>query len=118
MYNIKSSIKDGILKIVITGELINKDIKKCQEEIIALEKSANVKNKLVDVRQLKGRPGVLDIYKFAKKYPSERPFMKIAFIDTLENAETASFHETASINAGLPFKWFTDIDEARKWITI
>jgi len=37
-------------------------------------------------------------------------------VDILEHADTAAFHEATAINAGLSFKWFTDIDKARTWI--
>jgi len=47
---------------------------------------------------------------------SDRPTINTAFVDIAENASYNSIHETPSINAGLSFKCFTDIDAARTWL--
>jgi hypothetical protein len=39
-----------------------------------------------------------------------------AIVDLPENADYQSFQEKTSINAGLSYKWFTDIDAARTWL--
>jgi len=36
----------------------------------------------------------------------------VAIVDLAENADHESFHEITAVNAGLQYKWFTDIDEA------
>jgi hypothetical protein len=117
IYRILTSVKEGILEIVLTGEIAKPDTHKIMmNEIIDLEKSANVKKQLVDIRRLKGRLGTIEIYNFVRDYPPNRPRMKVALVDIPEHAETASFHETTACNAGLTFKWFTDIDEAKMWL--
>jgi hypothetical protein len=116
-YSISSFVKDGILKVVVTGEHSTSAARKAMmNEIIDIEKSANVKKQLVDLRNLKGRLSALEVYSLVRDYPEDRPRMIVALVDTPENAESASFHETTASNAGVVFKWFTDINEARNWL--
>jgi hypothetical protein len=116
-YNVKVSIEDDILELAWTGDITELGTHETMmKEIIAIERSTNVKNKLVDIRNLKGRLGTVELYEFVRNYPSDRPRLRTAIVDNQECAQTASFHETTAINAGLPLKWFTDIDEARAWI--
>jgi hypothetical protein len=113
-YQISSSVNDGILEIVITGELADSDHDKMSKEVIAIIKGVNVV--LVDTRLLEGRFGIIETYERVKNYPPYMYKIHIAMIDTLENAKLRSFHETTALNAGLNFKWFTDIDTARDWL--
>lgn len=116
-YSISSFVKDGILEIVVTGEHSTPSARKAMmNEIIDMEKSANVAKQLVDIRKLKGRLTAFEVYDLVRDYPEDRPKMIVALVDTPENAEKASFHETTASNAGLVFRWFTDIDEARNWL--
>lgn len=115
-YLIKSSVKNGLLEIVLKGEITNYTYEKMLDELMAIEKSAEAKNELVDLRKLKGRVGNTEILHIVKNYPDHRLKMNIAFVDTPENAQIASFHETAAMEAGLNFKWFQNINDARAWL--
>jgi hypothetical protein len=117
IYRILTSVKEGILEIVLKGEIAKPDTREIMmQEIIDVEKSTNVKKQLLDMRKIKGRLGTVELYNFVRDYPPDRPRMKIALVDTPEYAQTASFHETTAFNAGLQCKWFTDINEARVWL--
>jgi len=89
-YKISTSVKDGILEVVAKGELAKPTVEDMVNEIILIERSANVKNQLVDVRKLKGSNYILDVYFYDRKDPSTRPRMNIAFIDPPEDAATVS----------------------------
>jgi hypothetical protein len=115
-YQVSSSVKDGIIEMVVTGELTKNSVEKMLNEIIAIQKSMNLEKRLVDVRKLKGRPTDLEIYYFIIKRISVRPTLKIAFVDLPVNAKTASFHESSALDAGLSYKWFTGIRAARAWL--
>jgi hypothetical protein len=116
-YSISSFVKDGILEVVVTGDISTPFARKAMmNEIIDMEKSANVEQQLVDVRSLRGRLAIFEVYGLVRDYPEDRPKMIVALVDTPENAESASFHETTASNAGVVFKWFTDTDEARNWL--
>ena len=86
------------------------------KKIIAVRKSINTKHELIDIRTLKGRLGISETYDFVRKLPSDRLTMNIAFVDIVEYAEYNLFYQATTLNAGLSWKWFTDIDAARAWL--
>jgi hypothetical protein len=115
-YQISSSVNDGILEIILTGEFRNGSLEQIKNEVFAIEKSVNIKNELIDVRKVKGYHSIVEIYSFARSFPSDRPRMNTAVVDTAVNADIKMFFETTTSNTGLSFKFFTDIDAAREWL--
>ncbi|MDI6741296.1 MAG: hypothetical protein QMD11_01035 [Smithella sp.] len=115
-YQISSSVNDGVLEIVLTGEVTNDDFETINKKTIAIQKSMDVDNELLDVRTLNGRLGIVETYNFARNLHSERPKINIAFVDIVDNVSYNSIHEAPLINAGLSFKCFTDIGAARDWL--
>ena len=115
-YKIASSQKDGILEIVLTGEVTEEDVEKLQNEIFPLIINSGVKALLMDVRDIKGRFGYVEAYSRVRSYPSDIPRIHTAIVDIAENADYENFHETTAMNAGLSYKWFTDIEKARDWL--
>lgn len=115
-YQLSTSLKEGIIEVVITGELTSHYTKKLQNEVLAVAKSKNTRTLLVDIRTLKGRFGYVETYnRIRMPNPDERP-SRTAAVDVEENTNIRSFHETTAINAGWSMKWFTDIDAARAWL--
>ena len=115
-YQISSSVNEGLLEIILTGEFRSGSLEKIKNEVVAIEKSVNVKNELIDIRKIKGHPSVTEIYYFARSFPPDRPKINTAIVDTAVNADLKSFLETTTLNTGLSFKFFTDIDAAREWL--
>jgi hypothetical protein len=115
-YQISSSVNEGILEIIITGEVKNDDYETIKNKTMAIQKSMNINNELLDVRTLKGRLGLSQTFFIIRNLHSDRLTMNTAFVDIDENASYNSIHETPSISAGLSFKCFTDIDAARAWL--
>jgi hypothetical protein len=115
-YQMTSSVNEGILEIIITGKVTSDDTEKIMNKIIAVRKSINTKHELIDIRMLKGRLGISETYDFVRKLPSDRLTMNIAFVDIVEYAEYNLFYQATILNAGLSWKWFTDIDAARAWL--
>ena len=115
-FKISTSVHEGILEIIITGEITTDSIEKLQNEVIAITNSINPQNVLVNVSAPKGRFGFTEAYFRVRDYPSDLPRVNIACVDLTENAEYQSFHENTAVNAGLSFKWFSDIDAARAWL--
>ena len=70
----------------------------------------------MDVRAFKGRFGVTKAFNSVRTHPPYRLRVNSAIVDLPENADYQSFQEKTSINAGLSYKWFTDIDAARTWL--
>lgn len=48
--------------------------------------------------------------------PADTPRIYTAIVDSDENADFENFHENTAYNAGLSYKWFTDIEEAVSWL--
>ena len=115
-YQMTSSVNEGILEIIITGKVTSDDTEKIMKKIIAVRKSINIKHELIDIRTLKERLGISETYDFVRKLPSDRLTMNIAFVDIVEYAEYNLFYQATTLNAGLSWKWFTDIDAARAWL--
>ncbi|MFA5323009.1 MAG: hypothetical protein WC373_10085 [Smithella sp.] len=117
-YKISTSEKEGILEIVIKGEITKDSIGKLQNEVIEIGKEMKARNVLVDVRKLKGRFGYTEAYFRVRKYPSCMQRVNTAFVDLAKNADYQNFHENTSVNAGLSFKWFSNVDDAGAWLKI
>ena len=115
-YQIASAVNDGFVEMTLTGEITNSSTENLMQDLIASDKLLEKRKQLIDFRQLRGRLGITDTYHFVRRYPVCQPAMKIAFVDTPDNVEMASFQEATALNAGLRFKWFTDIDSARIWL--
>ena len=115
-YTISTSEEDGILEIVLTGEVTQDSVGKLENEVIDIGKSVNVKNFLIDIREIKGRFRYTGAYYRVRNYPVDRPKINTAIVDLAENADYENFHENTAVNIGLSFKWFTDVDEARDWL--
>ena len=105
-FQISSSVNEGILEIILTGEFRSGSLEQIKNEVIAIEKSVNIKSELIDVRKVKGHPGVLEIYSFARSFPSDRPRMNTAIVDIAVNADLKSFLEDTASNAGKSFKCY------------
>ncbi len=115
-YNISESTQDHIMEMTITGEITKGTINNLLDDIFTLLKLKKPKALLVDSRPLKGRLDLAETYFQVRNYPQDRPIIFTAAVDTEENYEFQSFHETTATNAGHRLKWFTDIDKARQWL--
>ena len=92
-YQISSSVNEGILEIILTREFRSGSLEQIKNEVVAIEKSVNIKSELIDVRKVKGHPSVIEIYSFARNFPSDRPKINTAIVDTAVNADLKSFLE-------------------------
>jgi hypothetical protein len=115
-YKISSSVNEEIHEIILAGELTAGNIENLENEVTAIIKTNGVKNLLVNALALKSRLNYAEAYYLARNHPPEFYRINIAIVDRPENFEFRSFQEWTSINAGLRWKWFTDIDSAREWL--
>jgi hypothetical protein len=115
-YQISASVNEGLLEIVLTGEVAESAVNNLANEIITIIKGNGIENVLMDVRAIKGRFRYAESFERFRSYSPDILRVNSAVVDLPENAEFQSFQETISINAGLSFKWFTDIDVARDWL--
>jgi len=115
-YQISSSVNEGILEIILTGKETQSTFEKMKKEIDNIIITSIVKNVLIDCHALKGRLGITKTYERVRSHPPEIYKVNIALVDLPENADYQKFHETTALNAGMKFKWFTDIASARAWL--
>lgn len=115
-YQISTSVKDEMLEIILTGEESQSTFAKMKNEIDSIIIKSTVKNVLIDCRSLKGRLGITKTYERVRSYSPEIYKVHIALVDLPDHADYQNFHETTALNAGMRFKWFTDVDDARTWL--
>lgn len=114
-YQISSSVNEGILEIILTGEVIESDAEKITNEVTAIIKENSIDNVLADVRAIKGR-FFTEAFFCVGNYPPEIYKIKVAIVDILQNANFQSFHEITAKKSGVSFKYFTNKDAARGWL--
>jgi hypothetical protein len=113
---ISLSENKGIFEIIITGEVKEGAAENVTKVITGIIKANNVKNILMDVRAIKGSLGIAETFSIVRSLPSNKQIMNTAFLDIARNASNGSIHEATALDAGLSFKWFTDIHAARVWL--
>jgi hypothetical protein len=115
-YQISSSVNNGILEIVLTGEESERTSENMKNDIDNVIIKNNVKYVMIDVRVLKGRLGISETYMRVRNYHTNIHKFHITIVDLPENAHYQEFHETTAQNAGRSYKCFTDMDAARDWL--
>ena len=115
-YEISSSVNDGILEIIMTGELPASAYSDIMRDMIDIIQTNNVKKVLVDVSAVKGRLSITDIYSRVRSYPPSIYKIHSAMVNNNGLGDFERFHETTANNAGQSLKWFTNINAAREWL--
>jgi hypothetical protein len=111
-YQVSSSMNDGILEVVVTGNAIGMIYEEMRNEVDTMIEVYNATKAIIDVRALKGRLQPTEIYRYVRNHHSIIYEIQAAIVDLPENLQ----YEIAVKNAGLRFTWFIDIDAARDWI--
>ena len=111
-----TSVNDGIIEVVLTGELVESDMEKLINELIAVQKSLKENKQILDVRKLQRHLGIRATYAVFRNLPSDKPKMKTAFVGNAENESYNFFVKATASNAGLVVNYFTDIEAARAWL--
>jgi hypothetical protein len=77
---LSSSVNAGILEVALTGELTNRNVDKIMSKLVALQKSMDTNDELIDVRKLRGRLDFSETHIFVRNIPSDKPKMNTAFM--------------------------------------
>lgn len=110
-YQLSSSMNDGILEVVVTGNATGSNFQKMIKEVDAIIEANRAKKAIFDIRDLKGRIDMTEIYRFVRNHHPLIYDIQSVMVDLPENAP----YETATKNAGVSLMWFNDMDNARKW---
>jgi hypothetical protein len=112
-YQVSSSVNEGILEIVFTGEVTHSTFENMLNETNAIIKANNAKKVIADFRGSENKTEPSQWYYYLRNYHHAILDIQYAVVDRPENEK----YKTATMNAGLTsLKWFTDMDTARKWI--
>ena len=110
---ISSSMKDGVLELVVAGALTTINLEDALNEGNTIVKDSNATKAIVDFRACCTRIDPLDLYRYIRKYDFAVFEIQYAVVSLPEKAK----YRDAAINAGLKsLKWFSNIDEARAWL--
>jgi hypothetical protein len=115
-YKLSTSVNEGIVEIVITGELTKNTVDRLHAEVITIVRENNGKAVLCDVRSAKGPHEIVEAYLRVRSIPQDVKILPSAVVDRSENWDYKSFYETTAANAGQSMKWFIDIESARAWL--
>lgn len=116
-YQISYSVNEGIVEVVIKGEVSKGNISRLHHEVISILKDKNARAILSDVSKLEGVPdNIADAYYRVRDIPLEIRRLPSAVFSTTTSPAYISFYETTAANAGQLVKWFADIEEARTWL--
>jgi hypothetical protein len=110
-YQITAFENEGIFEVAVTGNATYSAFEKMINEVNAILKANNAKKAVFDIRALEGRIEYTEIYRFVRNHPPNIYEIECIIVDLPEN----SHYKTATRNAGLSLKWFTDMDSARDY---
>ena len=113
-YQIWSSVNEGILEFIITGNATGNGFEKLMYEVDSILIANNAKEVIFDIRPFELHIEPTDFYRYARKHNFYIYGVKTAVVDLPEKASFA----IALKNVGLSLERFTDLDSARKWIKL
>jgi len=116
-YQLSAAVQDGILEIVMKGEVTNHNLESLRADVIVLMRNHHVRAVLVDVYAMKGRSDIATAYFRVRSIPLDIKKIPVAIVEASGNEEFQSFYETTAANTGATAKFFTDINAARAWLT-
>jgi len=112
-YQIASSMNNGILEIVVKGEITEKTYEEVVNDGNAIIKANHATKVIADFRAVDKRIDPSEMYRYFRKFDVLLFNIQYAIVDLPENIH----YKTAAINAGLKsLQWFTDMDAAREWL--
>jgi hypothetical protein len=115
-FQLSSSVNDGIVEIVFTGEITKNTLDRLRAEVITILREDNAAAVLCDVRAMKGPNEIVDAFKRVRSIPSDVASRPCAIVTTTENREFQLFYEATAANTGQSMKFFADIEIARGWL--
>ncbi len=112
-------IVDPNLIITASGEWTNSIAGSTQAEASRLVTENNLSGILVDLREAAIKTSTFEIYEGTASHLSKFPIQTRHAIVVANNKKAikdVQFFENVAINRGMPAKYFTDYDEAIKWL--
>jgi len=115
-YQLSAAVKDGILEIIMKGEVTNNSLESLRADVIALMRDHHIRAVLLDAYALNGPNDIATAYFRVRSIPLDIKKIPVAIVEASDNEEFQSFYETTASNAGATAKYFTGIEAARTWL--
>lgn len=116
-FEISTSEKNGTVEITLKGEIVASAFGKMLSRIYQVIGEMNPDRVLIDFSSVKGSAGIPQTYFHVSDYPSSFHNIKHAFVDSPNHDEMGSLIQYVATHIlGISLKYFTDINDARKWL--
>lgn len=117
---VKTKLEGDILIVTGIGEFDKQLYLECREEVISQLKESNSQYTLFDIRKAIIIASTTDIFQIASTTPGSFPprtKYAIVYSPITFPKSAASFAQTVALNRGANTQLFTDIIEAKNWLT-
>jgi len=119
-YQITTSKREGYLLAELSGERTPSVVSAAAQELMDVCLKHGHEKLLVDVRQLRGRLGMLDVHQLVtgdfRRYRG-RGLRKLAIVDWRESGGRHWFLDLLARNRGYNVRMFADPEAAAAWLT-
>lgn len=120
-WSLETKIEEDILVATITGTLDKNAYLAARDKVLSLFKeTANTRHILIDIRHAVLRISVMGIFEVAEtSHEVIPPLTKYAVVYSSSTLQERNCHfgENVAVNRGANLKVFTDIAEAKQWLT-
>jgi hypothetical protein len=119
-YELSIEQKEGYLLITAVGLRTRETVSAMTREVFEAAVAHGKKSVVIDVRQLRGGFGIMDIYLLVSDVFETlrgKGIQRAAVVDMRSSPMREAFLETAARNRGFNLRVFADTDEAEKWMS-
>ena len=112
--------EQGILVVTLVGDLSQQDALRVQQEASKRQKEHGIRGILVDARLARSRMSTIDRFELLSSFQerfSSTTKHAVVYSPGNHDLSEVTFAENVAFNRGVRLKMFTDIDEARDWLS-
>jgi len=119
-WSIETKIEEDTLVITLVGEADKTEYLALRERVRSILEKASLRHVLLDLRRAVLHASMLDVFEVARSNPNAIPSnVKYAVVFSPEtlSIQNVELGENVARNRGADLRAFTDISEARNWLT-
>lgn len=119
IYKTKLTSHDGYIEVTAEGTQSFEGNAELADYCVSQCVKTGIKRVLLDIKRLKGQPGVIADYQLSKlinPWVINGPVAKTAMVEDKSQLESGKFFETAARNHGADLMVFADKKEALSWL--
>lgn len=120
-YTVQLDGENKIVSAIAKGKWDSETDNAMVQEIMGMVEANTILKVLLDIRELQFGHSVLQVFQRAQEMREKRKKVdttsrKVAIVYSATLQVNMPFFETASQNRGLPYRVFTEMDEAKEWL--